>query len=86
MSQNPDSMQSPEQVSDFDADAWFVRNRRQKSRQPPVTRGPARGRDARARGPRPKIELPEFFSREILLWWRPFVYRGVPNLVPPPKI
>ena len=36
-------MQSPEQVSDFDAGKWFVRNRRPKSGQPPV---------ARARGPR----------------------------------
>ena len=56
-------MQSPEQVSDFDADAWFVRNRRPMSGQPPVTRarGP-RGRDPRARGPRLNIELREFFS------------------------
>ena len=30
MSQDPDSMQSPKQVSDFDADAWFWRSRRLK--------------------------------------------------------
>ena len=30
MSQDPDSMQSPEQVSDFDGDAWFWRSRRLK--------------------------------------------------------
>ena len=30
MSQDPDSMQSPEQVSDFDGDAWFLRSRRSK--------------------------------------------------------
>ena len=30
MSQDPDSMQSPEQVSDFDGDAWFLRSRRLK--------------------------------------------------------
>ena len=28
MSQDPDSMQSPEQVSDFDGDAWFLSSRR----------------------------------------------------------
>ena len=27
MSQDPDSTQSPEQVSDFDVEAWFRRNR-----------------------------------------------------------
>ena len=30
MSQDPDSMQSPEQVSDFDGDAWFLSSRRLK--------------------------------------------------------
>ena len=30
MSHDPDSMQSPEQVSDFDGDAWFCRSRRLK--------------------------------------------------------
>ena len=30
MSQDPDSMQSPEQVSDFDADPWFRRSRHLK--------------------------------------------------------
>ena len=62
MSQDPDSIQSPEQVSDFDADAWSARSRRLKSGQPPV---------ARARGPRLKIELPEnrteFFSRNFCM-------------------
>ena len=35
MSQDPDSMQSPEQVSDFDGDAWFLRSRRLKFRSVP---------------------------------------------------
>ena len=30
MSQDPDSMQSPEQASDFDGDAWFLSSRRLK--------------------------------------------------------
>ena len=30
MSQDPDSMQSPEHVSDVDGDAWFLRSRRLK--------------------------------------------------------
>ena len=75
MSQNPDSMQSPELVSDFDADAWFVRNRRQKSGQPPVTR--ARGPRAvatPARAGRGRKSNCRNFFLEILLWWRPFVY------------
>ena len=46
MSQNPDSMQSPEQVSDFDADAWFQPPRARSRRPRPRTRAAAENRTA----------------------------------------
>ena len=67
MSQDPDSMLNPKQVSDFHADAWFGRSRRPKSAsRRSRARGPRAVATARARAAA-ESKLREFFSRNFCM-------------------